>query len=223
MKRARVEMLCLCAMPVVKRTSRKENANKGRTFWACPARMGEGCGFFEWTDDAPKNWLTMEHEKRVRIENASCQCKAVPRRRQTTKEGVNKGRWFLSCTKCNKFLGWDSPVVEQAVVVGTEEKYEKDEKDETEWEATAETGYSVDTPGYDYYKAHPTIQYTRLMGAMAGKSANLNSVPRDQRFTSIKATEEKVEEVKKDYAMTIDVPDDWDWNVPYAAMYNPAG
>ena len=114
-------------------------------------------------------------------------------------------------------------MVEQAVVVGTEEKYEKDEKDETEWEASAETGYSVDTPGYDFYKAHPTIQYTRLMGATAGKSANLNSVPRDQRFTSIKATEEKVEEVKKDYAMTITVPDDWDFNVPYAAMYNPAG
>ena len=184
--------------------------------------MGEGCKFFEWIEEEPTDWLTTACKKKAKTENVGCHCKKGPVRLRSTRDNANKGRFYLSCPPCNNFFQWDSPVVEQPVA-GTEEKYEKDEKDETEWEATAETGYSVDTPGYDYYKAHPTIQYTRMMGATAGGCANLNSVPRDQRFTSIKATEEKVEEVKKDYAMTIDVPDDWDWNVPYAAMYNPAG
>ena len=210
-------MLCLCAKPVVKKTARMENANKGRTFWSCPARMGEGCGFFEWTDDAPKNWLTMAHEKKARADKAGCQCKQGPVRRQSMKENANKGRWYLSCTPCN-FFQWDSPVVEQPAAE-TETKKEKAEKEEPEREASPETGFSIDSPGYDFFKAHPTIQYTRLM--CAAGCANLVSVPFEQRRFNVfkEAAEEKVEKDEGKYAMTITVPDDWDWNAP---IYNPA-
>ena len=34
------------------RTVSKEGANKGRTFYCCSKPMGQGCGFFEWTDAA---------------------------------------------------------------------------------------------------------------------------------------------------------------------------
>ena len=170
-------MLCLCAKPVVKKTARMENANKGRTFWSCPVRMGEGCGFFEWTDDAPKNWLTMAHEKKARTDNAGCHCKPGPARRQSTRENVNKGRWYLSCTPCD-FFQWDSPVVEQPAA-GTEAKKEKDEKEEPT--ASPETGYSIDSPGYNFYTAHPTIQYNRVMCAateeQGDKDEGMHAVP----------------------------------------------
>ena len=174
MKRARTEPLCRCEKRAVKRTSRKENANRGKEYWACPSRMGEGCKFFEWIEEAPTDWLTTACKKKAKTEKAGCHCKRGPVRLQSTKENANKGRWFLSCTPCNNFFQWDSPVVEQPAAE-TEAKYEKDEKDEPE-----------------------------------------------QEEASPETTCDKVERCEGKYAMTITVPDDWDWNVPYAAMYDPA-
>ena len=221
MKRARSNPLCRCAKQAVKRTSRKDNANKGKEYWACSSRMEEGCQFFKWVEDEPTNWLTAASKKKTKTENAGCHCKQSPVRRQSTKEGVNEGRWYLSCTPCN-FFQWDSPVVEQPAAE-TETKKEKDEKEEPEREASPETGFSIDSPGYDFFKAHPTIQYTRLMCAAAGGCANLVSVPFEQRRFNVfkEAAEEKVEKDEGKYAMTITVPDDWDWNAPYVPMYDP--
>jgi hypothetical protein len=135
--------------------------------------MGQGCNFFEWIEEAPTNWLTAASKKKAKIENAGCHCKKGPRRMQTTKEGVNKGRWFLSCTPCNDFFQWDSPVVDQPAAE-TEEKYEKDYKEEPK--------QSADLP---------------------------------------ETTGDKVERGEGKYAMTITVPDDWEWNAPYVPMWYP--
>lgn len=39
---------CRCGNDAVKRTVRKDGANKGKHFWVCLKPQGEQCGFFEW-------------------------------------------------------------------------------------------------------------------------------------------------------------------------------
>ncbi|KAF6763472.1 prokaryotic type I DNA topoisomerase [Ephemerocybe angulata] len=48
--------LCKCKEPGVQRTVQKENANKGRKFWACAKRQDapDKCDFFEWADEPPR-------------------------------------------------------------------------------------------------------------------------------------------------------------------------
>ena len=101
---------CQCMKAAVVKTVTRDSDNKGKTFWACRSRE---CSFFAWTMDAPKNWLEQAQEKKTK--KSGCQCKQGPRRRQTVKEGKNKGRWFLSCEKCD-FFQWDSPTLAQPTV-----------------------------------------------------------------------------------------------------------
>ena len=45
--------ICLCGKPSMELTVKKESANKGRHFRRCG--QPEGCGFFEWADEPPRN------------------------------------------------------------------------------------------------------------------------------------------------------------------------
>lgn len=37
-------------LPFVRKTVIKEGPNKGRVFLSCPKPMGQGCNFFQWSD-----------------------------------------------------------------------------------------------------------------------------------------------------------------------------
>ena len=97
--------LCGCAVGPTKLEVKKTGPNQGKHYWSCRT-----CGLFEWIYERPKNWLESAAAKRVKAETAGCHCKGGPRRQQTQKEGVNKGRYFLACKDCD-FFQWDGPVV----------------------------------------------------------------------------------------------------------------
>ena len=42
--------MCLCGEPAVRRISRKENDNKGKSFLTCPRPQGGQCDFFKWEE-----------------------------------------------------------------------------------------------------------------------------------------------------------------------------
>ena len=42
---------CGCGEAAAVRTVQKETANKGRQFYTCAKPQGQGCGFFQWTDE----------------------------------------------------------------------------------------------------------------------------------------------------------------------------
>lgn len=46
---------CNCNLPANMKTVQKEGPNKGRNFYACPKPIGQGCGFFKWTEDVNEN------------------------------------------------------------------------------------------------------------------------------------------------------------------------
>ena len=101
--------MCGCAVGPTKLEVKKAGPNQGKHYWSCRT-----CGLFEWIYERPKNWLESAAGKRVKAEREGCQCKSGPRRQQTQKEGVNKGRWFLSCHDCD-FFQWDGPAVAQPI------------------------------------------------------------------------------------------------------------
>ena len=106
--------LCGCAVGPTKLEVKKAGPNQGKHYWSCRT-----CGLFEWIYERPKNWLESASVKRVKAETAGCHCKGGPRRQQTQKDGVNKGRHFLACKDCD-FFQWDGPVVEQPITTAVE-------------------------------------------------------------------------------------------------------
>ena len=45
------DIYCKCGDSVKLLTVRKESPNKGRQFYSCPNKRGQGCGFFVWADE----------------------------------------------------------------------------------------------------------------------------------------------------------------------------
>ncbi|OCF45893.1 DNA topoisomerase III [Kwoniella heveanensis CBS 569] len=45
------EVRCECGLEARSGVTRKEGANQGRQFWACPNNPRASCGFFQWADD----------------------------------------------------------------------------------------------------------------------------------------------------------------------------
>ncbi|GAA5939357.1 DNA topoisomerase 3 [Sporobolomyces koalae] len=128
---------CKCALSAVERVVAKEGPNKGRSFWACPKPMGEGCGFFAWQEDGdgagPSNVRFKAAASRPNQQSASrvapsgsaktlfdagellCDCDLTPKELVVTKEGPNKGRLFYKCASitpesgCKMFCWADEP------------------------------------------------------------------------------------------------------------------
>lgn len=76
---------CLCGLPSVTFTVRKEGPNTGREFYTCSKPREQRCSFFQWADEgAPKA-------------SPNCACGVPTKQRTVMKDGPNRGRPFYCC------------------------------------------------------------------------------------------------------------------------------
>ena len=104
---------CTCNLLAVLKTVRKEGANFGREFYACPKSQDQSCGFFQWSDE-------QQFQKNDFIPNVktgpNCNCQLPTVCKIVRKEGPNQGREFYACPnqdaslKCNYFQWVDEPI-----------------------------------------------------------------------------------------------------------------
>lgn len=84
--------------PCAERTVRKEGANKGRLFYACPRPQTEDCGFFEWKDEASGgNAINGSAGNAPQCTGCNLPCVS----RTTRKPGENQNREFFACSRPN--------------------------------------------------------------------------------------------------------------------------
>lgn len=117
---------CKCGEDAVERTVAKEGPNKGRKFWTCGKGRDDGCGFFEWTDEATgsagsgrgskasssrsKSAGSVVPAKRPFSTSATansalgtsgddfrCKCDLTPAFRTVNNQGANQGRNYYTC------------------------------------------------------------------------------------------------------------------------------
>ncbi|KAJ3276880.1 DNA topoisomerase 3-alpha [Terramyces sp. JEL0728] len=108
---------CSCGVPSSLRTVRKDGPNCGKQFYCCSKPKGEGCDFFEWFGDPPRNDMTQSTTaRRYQEQNISdgearlrCRCELVAVTKKVFKEGPNNGREFYTCPKAGAkcdFFEW---------------------------------------------------------------------------------------------------------------------
>ena len=83
--------------------------NPGRQFWSCPAPKEEGCGYFQWLDEPPRDGGDAGSGGGGGDPEAPpCPCGAGPCKVLTAKTEKNNGRTFFKCpvpNGCN-FFQW---------------------------------------------------------------------------------------------------------------------
>ena len=83
--------------------------NPGRQFWSCPAPKEEGCGYFQWLDEPPRDGGDAGAGGGGGDPEAPpCPCGAGPCKVLTAKTEKNNGRTFFKCpvpNGCN-FFQW---------------------------------------------------------------------------------------------------------------------
>ena len=86
---------CSCQLATVCKIVRKEGPNQGREFYACSNQdVSLKCNYFQWVDEPNRTQPVYEA-----ISSSNCSCNILSVQRTVQKEGPNKGRQFLACSK----------------------------------------------------------------------------------------------------------------------------
>ena len=104
------EVYCPCGLLAKLLVVKKDSANKGRKFYACPNTKATECGFFQWADEDGFNNAEQSSQRTV------CECRIYAKFLTVKKEGPNKGRQFYTCPRsrgyCCDFFKWDKELEE---------------------------------------------------------------------------------------------------------------
>ncbi|KAK9765124.1 DNA topoisomerase, variant 3 [Basidiobolus ranarum] len=119
---------CSCGDHSALRTVRKEGPNTGRQFYGCSKPQGQGCDFFQWSDEVPSlptvtvsseradafnhgtedngfwSMLTNQFDSDMSSDTPNpnkpkCGCGLLGVMKTVSKDGPNKGKRFFTCTK----------------------------------------------------------------------------------------------------------------------------
>ncbi|KAJ2375678.1 DNA topoisomerase 3-alpha, partial [Coemansia sp. RSA 2607] len=113
--------LCNCGTLSVQRTTMKEGANKGRSFFCCSRPQDARCDFFQWVDQPTGPSHAFSHSSTSSFSSSSaftpsfadqpavkpkCRCGLFAALRQKTAQGENHGREYYACTKSFQGCGF---------------------------------------------------------------------------------------------------------------------
>lgn len=127
-------LMCNCGSATVLREVKKDGANKGRMFYACPNSYDNKCDYFMWKDESDNKinkqsiridenkteyetktntdepiQLTDREIKQQQKVGLMCYCKLPSVSREVKKDGPNKGKMFYTCSKYDnkcKYFVW---------------------------------------------------------------------------------------------------------------------